>query len=109
MYVMRLIAKTDLVKHGPKNHRDNGAQMSKLIYLSISCEPVICEAEGLHTPASVGDLKIVGLWEAGKNGFLDYSIVNPDTPFYASQDWKTVSNQHAKEKHQKYDYDVGKI
>lgn len=72
---MQFIAKRDLVKHGPNDHRDNGAQMSK--YLSISCEPVICEAEGLHTPALVGDLKIVGLWEAGKNGFLDYSIVNP--------------------------------
>lgn len=74
------LQKMDLVKHGPNMLMvDNGAQMSKLIYLSISCEPVICEAEGLHTPASVGDLKIVGLWEAGRNGFLDYSIVNPDT------------------------------
>lgn len=49
---------------------DNGALTSKFIYSSISCEPVIREAEVLHTPALVGDLKIVGLWEAGKYTFL---------------------------------------
>lgn len=37
---------------------------------------------------------------------LDYRIENPDTPSNASQDWKTVLNQHANEKHQKYDHAV---
>lgn len=37
---------------------------------------------------------------------LDYRIVNPDTPSYASQDWKTVLNQYANQKHQKYDHAV---
>lgn len=74
---------------------DNGAQMIKLIYPYNSCEPVIRETEGLNTPALVRDLKIlvVGLWETGKNGFLDYRIiVNPGTPSYAPQDWKTILN-----------------
>lgn len=52
----------------------------------VSCEPGILEAECLHTQALAGDLKIVVLWEAGKSAFLDYRIVNPDAPSYASQD-----------------------
>lgn len=40
---------------------DNGTQMSKLIYPYpySSCEPVIRETDGLHTPALFRDLKIV--------------------------------------------------
>lgn len=39
------------------------------------------------------------------NVFLDYRAVNSDVPFY---DFKTnpVLNQHAKEKHQKYDHTI---
>lgn len=77
--------KGGLVKHGHEDLRDDGAQMSKLIYPSISCEPGIRETECLHTRALVGDLKIVVLWEAEKNAFVDYRIVNPDAPSYASQ------------------------
>lgn len=51
----------------------------------------------------VGNLKIVGLWEEGRNVFLDYVIVNPNATSNASQDWKTIFNQNAKKKHYKYD------
>lgn len=78
--------KWGLVKHGHEDLKDNSAQISKLIYPSISCEPGIPEAECLHTQALVGDLKIFVLWEAGKNAFVDYRIVNPDAPSYASKD-----------------------
>lgn len=36
-------------------------------------------------------------------------IVNPNAPSYISQYWKTVFNQHAKEKLQKYDNSVEDI
>lgn len=81
---------------GHANLRDNGAQMSKFIYPSISCEPVISKAECRHTPALVGVSKIVDLWEAGK--ILDHGIINTEAPSYFSQDWKTVLTQHAKKK-----------
>lgn len=40
---------------------DNGTQMSKLIYSYSSCELVIRETDGLHTPALVRDFKIVAM------------------------------------------------
>lgn len=93
--------KGSLVKHGRDDLRNNGAQMSVLIYPYVSCEPVLRESEDLHAPALVKDLKIVGLWETGKERFLDSGILNPDAPSYVFQDLKTVLNQHAKEKTQK--------
>lgn len=58
------------MKHGHDDLKDNGAQMSDLVYLSISCEPVLRESEGLHAPALVTELKIVGLCETGRRPFF---------------------------------------
>uniref|UniRef100_A0A8D8RP38 Reverse transcriptase domain-containing protein n=1 Tax=Cacopsylla melanoneura TaxID=428564 RepID=A0A8D8RP38_9HEMI len=96
--------KGGLVKHGHDSLRDNGAAIAKLAFQSVNIEPVIQHAdERTNTPALIGDLQIVGLWEAGRSAFLDYRIVNADAASYVSQDWKNVLNNHAKEKHRKYD------
>lgn len=95
--------KGGLVKHGHDYLRDNGAEMSKLAFPSVSCEPIVRDAEGTNMPALIADLKIVSLWETGRTAFLDYRIVNPDAPSYVSQDWKNILNSHARQKHLKYD------
>uniref|UniRef100_A0A8D8SFY5 Uncharacterized protein n=2 Tax=Cacopsylla melanoneura TaxID=428564 RepID=A0A8D8SFY5_9HEMI len=95
--------KGGLVKYGHDNLCDDGAQLAKLAFQCVNREPVIQEADGIHTPALIADVKIVGLWENGRTAFLDYRIINPDAPSYLSQNWSAISNRHAKEKHQKYD------
>lgn len=64
------------------------AEMFKLA--SVSCEPVVCEATGLDTPVLIADVKVIGLWESGRNTLLNKRIVNPDAPSYLSQEWITI-------------------
>lgn len=67
------------------NLRDGSfAEMLKLA--SVSCEPVVCEATGLDTPALIADVKVIGLWESGRNTLLNQRIVNPDASSYLSQE-----------------------
>lgn len=61
------------------------AEMLKLA--SVSCEPVVCEATGLDTPALIADVKVIGLWEYGRNTLLNERIVNLDAPSYFYQEW----------------------
>lgn len=50
--------KGGLVKHGYDHHvRDDGAE---ILDLSFSRVPVIRESKGLHTPALIAHLKVVG-------------------------------------------------
>lgn len=95
--------KGGLVKFGHDNIRDDGAMLAKMVFNNVTSEPILQQADDVnHIPALIADVKIVGLWESGRSAFLDYRIVNADATSYLSQDCATILNNHANEKHRKY-------
>src|SRR5436190_2629517 len=101
--------KGGLVKYGHDSLKNNNAALAKLAWNSVSLEPIIRDAHGEEVNALIGDVKVVGLWEAGKSAFLDYRIINADAASYSQRHWSSIANSAAREKHQKYDKPVEDI
>ena len=94
--------KGGLVKHGHDQHRDHCAAMAKLTWGRVGIEPIVRESDE-NTTALYADFVVNGVWESGRPAFFDNRIVNADAASYQSQSWTTTSNQHSRQKHEKYD------
>jgi len=93
-----------LIKHGHDQHQDHCAAIANMAWNGVEVEPVLREADpNNNVPALRADFKINGIWEAERVAFFDNRIINADALSYATQDWQTVSRNHAIQKHTKYD------
>src|SRR5436190_17204900 len=96
--------KGGLIKHGHDQHRDHCAAIANMAWNGVEIEPILREADPTNNvPALRADFRVNGIWEAERAAFFDNRLICADAPSYANQDWKTISRNHAVQKHTKYD------